>query len=98
MGGRGRRLGPPRTDSGAGRRARPRRSQAQRYWASAVGFLVFFVLLVLLDRVFPGHARWAVVAAALAAWGAVTLAPRLEAGLRRWWLWSRDTPATAIRF
>jgi len=46
---------------------------------------VFFVLLVLLNRVFPGHGRWAVVAAALAAWGAVTLAPRLQAGLRRYY-------------
>jgi len=52
-------------------------------WARAVGFLLFFVILALVNRVFPGHGRWAFVVAALGAWGAVTLVPRLETVIRR---------------
>jgi hypothetical protein len=52
-------------------------------WTRAVGFLLFFVILALVNRVFPGHGRWALVVAALGAWGAVTLVPRLEAAIRR---------------
>jgi hypothetical protein len=64
-----------------------------RVWARVVGFLLFFVLLALVNRVFPGHARWALVVAALGAGGAVTLVPRLEAGLRRRYARRRPPPA-----
>jgi len=52
-------------------------------WTRVVGFLLFFVFLTLVNRIFPGHGRWAFVVAAVAACGAVTLVPRLEAGIRR---------------
>jgi hypothetical protein len=52
-------------------------------WPRVVGILLFFVLLVLVNRVFPGHTRWAFVVAALGAYGAVMVVPRLEAGFRR---------------
>jgi hypothetical protein len=66
---------------------------APRDWARAVGFPRFFVILALVNRVFPGHGRWAFVVAALAAWGAVTLVPRLEAGIRRYYAERRPPPA-----
>jgi hypothetical protein len=62
-------------------------------WGRAVGFLLFFVLLALVNQVFPGHGRWAFVAAALGAWGAVTLVPRLEAGVRRYYAGRKSPPA-----
>jgi len=64
-----------------------------RVWARVVGFLLFFVFLALVNRVFPGHARWALVLAALGAGSAVTLVPRLEAGLRRYYAARRPPPA-----
>jgi hypothetical protein len=54
-----------------------------RLWARVVGFLLFFVLLTLVNRVFPGHGRWAFVLAVVGACAAVALAPRLGAGVRR---------------
>ena len=62
-------------------------------WRRAVGFLLFFVLLALINQVFPSHGRWAFVAAALGAWGAVTLVPRLEASIRRYYAGRRPPPA-----
>jgi hypothetical protein len=62
-------------------------------WARAVGFLLFFVLLALVNQVFPGHGRRALVVAALGAWGAVTLVPRLEASIRRYYAGRRPPPA-----
>ncbi len=56
---------------------------SSRLWARVVGFLLFFMFLALVNRVFPGHGRWAFVLAAVGACGAVTLAPRLGAGIRR---------------
>jgi hypothetical protein len=64
-----------------------------RNWARAVGFLLFFVLLALVKQVFPGHGRWAFLVAALGASGAVTLVPRLEAGIRRYCAGRRPPPA-----
>jgi hypothetical protein len=48
-----------------------------------VGILLFFVLLVLVNRIFPGHTRWGFVVAGLGAYGAVIVVPRLEASFRR---------------
>jgi len=62
-------------------------------WARAVGFLLFFVLLALVNQVFPGHGRWSFVVAAVVASGAVTLVPRLEAGVRRHYAGRRPPPA-----
>jgi hypothetical protein len=64
-----------------------------RDWARAVGFLLFFVLLALVNQVFPGHGRRALVVAALGAWGAVTVVPRLEASVRRYYAGRRPPPA-----
>jgi hypothetical protein len=52
-------------------------------WPRVVGILLFFVLLVFVNRLLPGHTRWAFVVAGLGAYGAVMVVPRLEAGLRR---------------
>ncbi len=49
----------------------------------AVGLALFFALLALVNRLSPGHTRWTFAIAALGAYGAVTLVPRLAADIRR---------------
>jgi hypothetical protein len=59
------------------------RAPRSRLFVRAVGLVLFFALLALVTRLFPGHTRWTFAIAAVGAYGAVTLLPRLAADIRR---------------